>query len=143
MAAHDSTELAARTRQVVARLNRRVSREAGTTPHSQRLALATVLQLEPIPLSALATAECVSRPTMSGIVDQLVRKQLVRRRSDPQDLRVVLVETTAKGRRVLESSRAQATAYLREAFTQLTTAERATVAEAIEILDAMLESEAP
>jgi DNA-binding MarR family transcriptional regulator len=42
-------------------------------------------------------------PTMTGIVDRLVKMKLVRRRRAATDRRVVLVEATAEGRELAEA----------------------------------------
>ncbi len=49
-------------------------------------------------MGALARSLQTSRPTISGIVDRLVRSGHVRRLSPPTDRRQVLVELTPRGR---------------------------------------------
>ena len=48
-------------------------------------------------MGALAKSLHVRMPTMTGIVDRLVRNRYVRRFSDPRDRRQVMVEATPKG----------------------------------------------
>ena len=54
---------------------------------------------------ALAEAEQVSRPAITKLVQGLARLKLVKRQADPADGRRVVVETTAKGRRLIEMAR--------------------------------------
>ena len=44
----------------------------------------------------------VSMPTISGIVDRLVRAQYVQRLNHPQDRRLVVVELTRKGQLIID-----------------------------------------
>ena len=69
---------------------------------TQFLVLGAVLAFEHGTMGALARSLHVTMPTMSGIVDRLVRDRLLRRRLDPEDRRQVVVELTAKGRGFLE-----------------------------------------
>ena len=53
----------------------------------------------------LAEAVQVSRPAISKLVQGLARLKLVKREADPKDGRWVVVEATAKGRRLIEAGR--------------------------------------
>jgi len=53
-----------------------------------------------VPMNALARELGVSLPTVTGVVDRLVREGLVERGADPADRRVVLVRLTDTGRDV-------------------------------------------
>jgi DNA-binding MarR family transcriptional regulator len=59
----------------------------------------------PTSLGDLAAAEQVRAPTISRLAADMERIGLIRRRDDPGDARVVRVEMTAKGRRVLAKGR--------------------------------------
>lgn len=63
-------------------------------------------------MGALAADLTLKMSTMTGIVDQLVKKAFVRRLSDPDDRRVQLVELTRKGRRTYEASNERFQAHL-------------------------------
>ena len=54
------------------------------------------------PMSALAKNMHVSLPTMSGIVDRLVRAGYIRRVEDLQDRRQVVIELVRKGEQIIE-----------------------------------------
>ena len=70
-------------------------------------ALSVVVDAGPIGIGALAAAEGVSAPTMSRLVDGLERDALVKRSSDPDDARGVLVRATVQGRRARTETRRQ------------------------------------
>jgi DNA-binding MarR family transcriptional regulator len=70
-------------------------------------ALSEVVFRGPLTLGELAAAEAVRSATMTGIVNGLEAEGLVRRRPHAHDRRAVLIEATAKGRRLLERARAQ------------------------------------
>ena len=53
----------------------------------------------------LAEAEQVSRPAISQLVQGLARLKLVKREADPKDGRRVVLEATAKGRRLIGAGR--------------------------------------
>jgi DNA-binding MarR family transcriptional regulator len=52
------------------------------------------------PLSTLGRALHLDKPTVSGIVDRMVKKKLVRRYRDASDRRVVRVRLTDSGRKL-------------------------------------------
>jgi DNA-binding MarR family transcriptional regulator len=57
-------------------------------------------------LTELAEADRVTTATMSKLVSALEREGLVRRYPDVNDARAIRIESTAKGRRILERGRA-------------------------------------
>jgi DNA-binding MarR family transcriptional regulator len=59
----------------------------------------------PKTLGDLASAGQVRAPTISRLAAEMERIGLIRRRNDPADARVMRVEMTAKGRRVLAKGR--------------------------------------
>src|SRR4030081_1009256 len=101
-------DLAARLRLVVTRLARQLRQRAvvDLTP-SQISALATIERSGPVTLGELAALERGQPPSVTGVVPRLEEKGLVVRRQDPQDRRVVRVETTKDGRRLLARSRSR------------------------------------
>ena len=64
---------------------------------TQFLVLASIRAFGRCPMGALARSLHVTMPTVSGIVDRLVRAHLVRRVPHPTDRRQVMVELTARG----------------------------------------------
>ncbi len=65
---------------------------------TQFLVLVAIHSRERAPMSILAQNMKVSMPTISGIVDRLVRAGYLRRVEDLKDRRQVMVELTAKGK---------------------------------------------
>jgi DNA-binding MarR family transcriptional regulator len=88
------------------RIIRTVDVETGLS--GPRASLLSVLVFAgPLSISRLAEAEQVSVPAITKLVDGLARDGLARRRRSADDRRVVTVEATARGRRLLEEGRAR------------------------------------
>lgn len=98
-------------------------------------ALSVVVFAGPMPLGKLAAAEQLRAPTMSRLVGELEARGLVRRRRDPKDGRVRLVEATAKGRRVLDEGRGRRVEALAEKLAGLTEDERRILGRAAALLE--------
>jgi DNA-binding MarR family transcriptional regulator len=137
-----SADLPARLRLVVTRLARQLRQRAvvDLTP-SQISALATIERAGPVTLGELAALERVQPPSVTVVVTRLEEKGLVVRRQDPQDRRVVRVETTKDGRRLLARSRSRKDAELDRRLRLLSDEERATLASAAAILERLVEPE--
>jgi DNA-binding MarR family transcriptional regulator len=54
-------------------------------------------------MSDIAATLEVALPTVTGIVDKLVRKDLVTRQADPNDRRLVIVGLSARGQELISS----------------------------------------
>ncbi|MFM9372594.1 MarR family winged helix-turn-helix transcriptional regulator [Streptomyces sp. Da 82-17] len=67
----------------------------------------TVLRRGPAAMRALATTLTCDASNMTGIVDRLEKRGLVRREPDPADRRVKTVVLTAEGERVTDAIRAK------------------------------------
>ena len=98
-------------------------------------ALSVVVAAGPIAIGALATAESVSAPTMSRLVDGLERDGLVERRPDPDDARGVLVVPTAEGRRVLGEGRSRRVRLLAAGLRTLSPTELAAIRRGAELME--------
>jgi MarR family transcriptional regulator, negative regulator of the multidrug operon emrRAB len=76
--------------------------------HDMSLGRFSVLMLlnrdpdQPVSPSELAAKSGVTRATMTGLLDGLERERLVHREPDREDRRMLLVELTAKGRKLLD-----------------------------------------
>jgi DNA-binding MarR family transcriptional regulator len=129
-------ELASRLRLAVTRLHRRLRQQAvgGLSP-AQTSALASTDRLGSPTLGELATLESVQPPSMTRIIAALEEKGLVARVVDPTDRRVVRVEVSDAGRRVLVESRSRKNVYLARQLHRLSFDER----EALGGLTAVLE----
>lgn len=132
-------ETADRLHSAAIHLLRRVRRSDPLTgvPAAQLSAL-SVLMVGPRTLGEMAAAEQVRPPTMSTLVGDMERAGLVRRSSDPGDARIVRLEMTAKGRRVLSKGRDMRIADIERRIRRLRQEEIATVAEAVTIVERML-----
>lgn len=134
-------DLAARLRLAVTRLARRLRQQAdlpGVSP-TQIAALSTIERSGPMTLGALAAAERVAPPTITAAIGKLEEQGLVHREVDATDRRVVRVQVTPAGRKLLERSRSRKNAYLERRLRDLPAADRATLERAAQILEGILE----
>lgn len=92
----------------------------------------------PITMSALAARLGVTASTTSGLVDRLVERGLVDRRSEPADRRQVVVDVTADGRRLIDDFRELGSGAFRQILVRLSPEELDVLARAIQILIAHL-----
>jgi DNA-binding MarR family transcriptional regulator len=140
--AEAETELAARLRLVVGRLNRRIRIDGReSVPPLQLSAMVTVEEHGPLRLSELARREAVSVPTMSRVLAALDEQGLVVRTPDPQDARGVLVTLSDEGSRRLAQVRSHRTALVARRLARLDVAQRASLVAAMPALEALLVDE--
>jgi DNA-binding MarR family transcriptional regulator len=92
----------------------------------------------PQTLSGLATAEQVSRPTMSRIVAALERARLVERIADEADGRVQWIHITPNGKTVLERGRGRRIEQLALLLSGLPASEIALLGRAAEVIEDVL-----
>jgi DNA-binding MarR family transcriptional regulator len=91
-------------------------------------------------ITDLALAEGVSQPAMTQLINRLESDDLVRRTADSADRRGVLVETTDRGREVIDARRTQRAEALEAALVRLDAADRATIAAALPALDRLVDA---
>jgi len=136
------TELAARLRLAVGRLNRRIRIDGReSVPPLQLSALVTIEQHGPLRLSELARREGVTAPTMSRVLAALDENGLVVRTPDPQDARGVLVTLSDEGGRRLAEVRSHRTALVARRLARLDDEQRALLRAALPALEALLVDE--
>ena len=105
-----------------------------------RLSLLSVLVFAgPKRIGELARIEQVEPPTMTKLVDGLVRDGLAMREPDPDDARAVRVRATPTGARTLRRGRARRLETLRTRLAALSPAELAALGEGVEVLERMLQ----
>ena len=104
-------------------------------------ALATVERCGPLTPSALAEAEGIQRPTATRALTRLAQAGLVTRTVDPADGRVWHVAITPAGRALLRSIGSRKNQYLAKRLRELDPSELATLAQAAEILERLLEED--
>lgn len=70
---------------------------------AQMIMLVSIHDYSRCKLKTLAKERGISPPTATGLIDRLVRAGYVKRGSDPEDRRVVLVSLTEKGERAVDN----------------------------------------
>lgn len=101
----------------------------------QQLRVMTILYHEgPTRVSDLARRLGVSTPTITGILDRLVRQRLSYRMSDPRDRRVVLNNLTQTGRDLVERLLPAHGDHAERALRRLTPDEQASLRESLRAL---------
>jgi DNA-binding MarR family transcriptional regulator len=120
-------------------LRRAASADVGMNLDGPRASLLSVLVFGgPQPVSRLAELERVSPPNITKLVDALESDNLVRRNRSTGDRRVVLVEATPAGRRLLERGRAARVRTVAKLLHDATPDELATLEQAAKIIAARL-----
>ena len=103
-------------------------------------ALSVIIYRGPISLTELAKAEGVTAPTMTRLVQALVRGGLVERSPNRTDNRVVMLHATLAGRQTLDIARANRLAALEELLARLDPGEATLVERAVSTLEPLLRS---
>lgn len=103
-------------------------------PPAQLSALSVIVFGGKTSLSELAKAEQVRPPTMSRIIDGLVRDGLVKRETDKRDRRSVIITATEKGTRIMHEGRGRREKRLLELLQPLRREEIELLYRASEIL---------
>lgn len=113
----------------------RVEDEASGLSAARLSALSVIVFAGPITVGELATAEQVTPPTVSRLVQALESDGLVTRKSDPDDGRLQWIRATARGRTTLQEARRRRVARLAAELARLPAAERRLLNEAAGILE--------
>lgn len=138
----DRAALADRLHSVAIHLLRRVRRgdEVSGLSAPRLSALSVVIYRGPISLTELAKAEGVTAPTMTRLVQALVKAGLVEKSVDASDNRAVLLRTTDAGRATLGLARARRLAAIEELLSRLDPDDAAEVERAVSVLEPLLRS---
>jgi DNA-binding MarR family transcriptional regulator len=102
-------------------------------------ALSVLVFAGPKRIGELARLEQVEPPTMTKLVDALVRDGLVVREPDPDDARAVQVRATPTGAKTLRRGRARRVETLRARLATLSAAELAALGEGVDVLERILQ----
>ena len=131
---------AARLRQAIARLSRRLRRHqlAGLTP-TQLAALYTVEQSGPLRLSDLAAAEGIAPSTLTRLVAVLEERGYVQRCAVAGDARASMLTITPEGHEVLDRIRQEATTALAGGLALLSPEDVAALAAALPAIEQLAE----
>ncbi len=105
---------------------------------AQSSALSVLVFGGPASLSDLARTEQVRPPTMSRVVDALVREGLVKREINKKDRRSVLISATDKGTRVMHEGRSRREQALVELLKPLKKSDLESLRKAVEIISRIL-----
>jgi DNA-binding MarR family transcriptional regulator len=89
-------------------------------------------------IGELARIEQVEPPTMTRLVDGLVRDGLALREPDPDDARAVRVRATPTGARTLRRGRAQRVETLERVLATLSPADLAALGHGVDVLERVL-----
>lgn len=121
-------------------LLRRVSREDSKQAVSpaRMSALSVLVFTGPKTMSELAVMERVKLPTMSRLVAAMEEEGLVTRRPHQEDARSVVLNATAKGKRVLDHGRELRLSALEDLLGGASAREVAVVQEAAKIVDRLV-----
>ncbi|MGH3156469.1 MAG: MarR family winged helix-turn-helix transcriptional regulator [Streptosporangiaceae bacterium] len=132
---------AARLRQAIARLSRRLRRhqQAGLTP-TQLAALYTVEQSGPLRLSDLAAAEGIAPSTLTRLVAVLEERGYVQRCAVAGDARASKLTVTPTGREVLEHIRQESTTALAGSLALLSPEQLAALQAALPAIEQLADS---
>jgi len=141
-AATRSTVDIGRLRLAVVLLARRLRHEAetGITP-SQLSALASLDRFGPMPLRDLAAVEHVGASTLTRVVAALEQADLIQRVTDPADRRCALVSVTPAGAALLSQARDRGARLLADRVGALPPGDAAKLAEALPVLEQLLEGD--
>jgi len=135
-------ETADRLHSAAIHLLRRVRRtDALTGVPAAQLSALSVLMGGPRTLGEMATAEQVRPPTMSKLVSEMEGAGLVHRSGDAEDARIVRLEMTPKGKRVLAKGRELRIAEIERRIRSLPADDAGTVLAAVGIVERMLSEE--
>jgi DNA-binding MarR family transcriptional regulator len=116
------------------RMVRREDRLTGISP-PRLSALSVLVYAGPMSLADLAAAEEVKAPTMSRIVEGLVKEGLATREADPGNRRKVRIAATDEGKSRLEGGRQRRVRALAERLRRLADSEQRALARGAEVLE--------
>jgi DNA-binding MarR family transcriptional regulator len=137
MADPSTQEMATRLHAAAIKLLRLLRREddASGMTAPRMSALSVLVFRGPLSLAEMAAAEQVRAPTMSRLVEGLVRDGLVLRETVPTNRRMVRISATEAGRRLLEEGRERRVRALVERLMALAPSERRALARGVEVLE--------
>jgi DNA-binding MarR family transcriptional regulator len=133
----ERSALADRLHSLAIHLLRRIRRgdEAVGLSAPRLSALSVVIYRGPISLTELARAELVTAPTMTRLVQALVKAGLVEKSVDETDNRAVLLRATPAGRQMLDIARARRLAALGRLLERLEPEQVTLVERAVNALE--------
>jgi DNA-binding MarR family transcriptional regulator len=139
------TDIASRLHSAAIHLLRRVRRDDPLMDLSPARAsvLSILVFAGPRTPGELAELEQVAAPTMTKLVNGLVRDGYARKRASTQDGRAVVVSATAKAERALEDGRRRRIQLLQSLFSEVEDSEWAVLDRAAAIIEERLDTRSP
>jgi DNA-binding MarR family transcriptional regulator len=140
---HHEAQIVSALRRIVRAIDlrsRRLFEQSGLTG-PQLLVLREASRLSGAPISALARAVDLSQPTVSGIIDRLERRGMVRRARGTGDRRTVMVAVTPEGARTLRDAPSLLQDRFRSELARLKEWERTQLLATLQRVAAMMDAE--
>jgi DNA-binding MarR family transcriptional regulator len=100
--------------------------------------LARLRKEGPQRVTALAASEHVAQPSMSLLVQRLVKRGLVERQDDPLDRRASRIAITPEGAEVLRERAEARSRWLRDRIARLREEDRGLLVQALELFDVLV-----
>lgn len=98
----------------------------GLTPPQFGL-LRAVAKRGAMPLNRISQEMLVTPPNITGLVDRLEAKHLVRRVANKEDRRATIIELTSEGKRLQENVAKRYNDFMKQALSEFTHSEQATL----------------
>jgi MarR family transcriptional regulator, lower aerobic nicotinate degradation pathway regulator len=95
----------------------------GITP-TQFAALAKLAEVGPCSQNRLGRLTAMDAATIKGVIDRLTKRRFTEVRPDPEDARLLMVQLTPRGRRVIERATVEAFEITEETLAPLNARER-------------------
>lgn len=133
----DSRAVAERLHGAAIRLIRRLRKsDVSSGLAAPKLSALSVLVFGgPHTVKELAAAEQVRAPTMSRLLAELEAAGLVQKSKDPEDRRIVRVQTTTRGRNLLEAGKSRRLEVLAAQIRSLDVHERRLISTAVKVIE--------
>jgi DNA-binding MarR family transcriptional regulator len=128
-------QVATRLDLAAAQLVRQTRRETGTLSAARLGALSAIVARGPLSLKDLAAAQKVRAPTMSRIVDALVRDGLISREQDPANRRSIKIAATDQGATLVRQGQKDNMRVLATRLTRLGDSERRALLRGVELIE--------
>lgn len=122
---NEFTEIIGKLKFALVRRNPKILNDLDIEITPMQFGLCMLLKINgKLTMGELSNAIGVSMPTLTGIIDRLVKREIVIRDKDEKDRRVVLVSLSPTGERVLEKMRQIETEHVRPIMTFLSSEDR-------------------
>lgn len=137
-----TTEVVAALRRIIRAIDlhsRALVQQYGLTG-PQLVVLKELVSLAPQTVSAIAAAVNLSQATVTGILDRLERKDMIRRQRDEEDKRKVLVSPTSAAGEVLAGAPPLLQEHFTEAFADLEDWEQTQILSSLQRIVSLMEA---